>query len=193
MLKTADSSYENLVTKVRPFFWKKGFHNVTSEEVANYLGVSLSLMYKKYDKDILFIDSLNSYVETYTNPILIEIKKSDKGLETFRELFYSLVGAMIDKTFPRSCMLVNSIIETHDTQHKKELVDLYSNYLSNMKNSYIEVLKKAYKAGEIQNESKIESYAEFLTSTLFELTVLYKCKSKEELHEYIDQQLLFIR
>lgn len=193
MSNTADLSYENLVTKALPFFWKNGYHNVTSEEVANHLGVSLSFMYKKYDKDVLFIGSLNSYVETYTNPILLEIKKSEKGLETFRELFYNLLDAIIDKTFPRGCMLVNSLSEMHDTHHKKEVIELFSNFLNNMKTSYIVVLEKAYELGEIENESKIPEYAEFLTSTLFELTVLYLCKSKEELREYIDQQLLFIR
>jgi len=193
MSRSPNISYESLVLKARPFFWLRGYHSVTPEELAQHLGVSLSFLYKKFDKSMLFISVLESYIETYTNPILLEVKNSEKGLETFRELFYNIADAFIDKTFPRSCMLVNSIIEMHDTHDKHKVIDLYSRYLENMKDSFTAVLEKAYKLGEIQNGSKIEQYADFLTSIVFELTVLYKCRSKEELYQYIDQQLSFIR
>jgi len=119
-------------------------------------------------------------------------KDTEEGIETFRKAFYDLANAFVDKAFSRSCMLVNSNVEMHDNSNKQKVTKLYMQFMDSMKESFTIVLEKAYELGEIRDVTKIEQYAIFLSSTTFELTILYKCKSKEELHLYIDQQLALL-
>ena len=192
MARLPNITFDDIVIKARPFFWLRGYNGVTTEELAKHLEVSPSVLYKKYDKDMIFIGALESYIDTFTNPFLLGLKETEEGIETFREAFYGLANVFMDKTFPRSCMLTNSIVEMHDNSNKEKVVQLYKHFMDCMKESFTFVLEKAYQLGEIRDASKIEQYAIFLSSTVFELTVFYKCKSKEELRLYIDQQLTLL-
>jgi TetR/AcrR family transcriptional repressor of nem operon len=192
MARLPNIAFEDIVVKARPFFWLKGYHGVTTEALAEHLEISPSVLYKKYDKNMIFIGALESYIDTFTNPFLLGLKDTEEGIETFRKAFYGLANAFVDKDFPRSCMLVNSIVEMHDNSNKQKVTELYVHFMDSMKESFTIVLKKAYELGEISDVSKIEEYATFLSSTTFELTILYKCKTKEELRLYIDQQLALL-
>lgn len=192
MARLPNITFNDLVIKARPFFWLKGYHGVSNEELAEHLEISPSVLYKKYDKDIIFIGALESYIDTFNNPFLLGLRDTKEGIETFRKAFYGLANVFMDKTFPRSCMLVNSIVEMHDSSTKEKVVELYQQFRDSMKESFTIVLEKAFQLGEIRDASKIEQYAIFLSSTTFELTILYKCKSKEELRLFIDQQLALL-
>ena len=192
MARIPNITFEDIVIKARPFCWLRGYNGVTTEELAKHLEVSPSVLYKKYDKAMIFIGALESYIDTFTNPFLLGLKDTQEGIETFREAFYGLANVFMDKTFPRSCMLTNSIVEMHDNSNKEKVVQLYKHFMDCMKESFTFVLEKAHQLGEIRDASKIEEYTTFLSNTVFELTVFYKCKSKEELRLYIDQQLTLI-
>jgi AcrR family transcriptional regulator len=192
MARLPNIAFEDIVVKARPFFWLKGFHGVTTEALAQHLEISPSVLYKKYDKDMIFIGALESYIDTFTNPFLLGLKDTEEGIETFRKAFYGLVNVFVERDFPRSCMLVNSIVEIHDGSNKQKVIQLYKQFMDSTKESFTIVLEKAYELGEIRDASKIEEYAIFLSTTTFELTILYKCKSKVELRLYIDHQLALL-
>jgi TetR/AcrR family transcriptional repressor of nem operon len=193
MSKSPSASYNNLVTKSRDLFWLRGYQNITRDELANYLGVSTSLIYTKYGKAMMFVDALDTYIDTYTNPILQEIKKSEKGIETFREFFNNIIDAFADKTFPRGCMLVNSIVEMHHHHDKLKLVEMYARYFDNMQETYVVILERAYTLGEIRFYAKLEQYAKLLSGLILGMMVMYKYQSKEEIRQYIDNQLSLIK
>ena len=124
MNQVVDQSYNEVVAKARDLFWTKGFQDIKVHDLTDCLAISPSLFYKKYNKDMLLIDSLNSYMDNISNPILKQISESKEGLETFRVFFYGLIDALINKTFPRSCLMVNTVVELHDLQDKLELTDV---------------------------------------------------------------------
>lgn len=192
MARLPSISFDDIVIKARTFFWLRGYNGVTTEELAKHLEISPSVLYKKYDKEMIFIGALESYIDTFTNPFLLGLKETEEGVETFREALYNLANVYKDKVFPRSCMLTNSIVEMHNDSSKEKVVQLYKQFMDSMKESFTFVLEKAYQLGEIDDASKIDEYAVFLSSTVFELSILYKCKSKEELRLYIDQQLALL-
>lgn len=192
MTKLPDDSYSDIVTKARNLFWTRGYKDIKVNDLTECLEISPSLFYKKYSKDMLLIDSLESYVSDISNPILFQIQDSEHGIETFREFFYGLVDALITKTFPRSCLMVNTVVEMHNQQEKMELTDVYNRYFGNMKKTYITILKRSAEMGEIKRADKIEQYATFLVGIIFGMSILYKVKSRAELRLHIDQQLLLI-
>lgn len=191
MPKVLKESYEELVEKAQEIFWLKGFKGVSVKELSEYLSVSQTVLYNKYSKDGLFLDSLDYYTSNYSDPFLSRLRETTEGLGSLRDFFYQLINALEDKTFPRSCLMVNTVVELRN--ENDAVVDRYESYLDALKKSYRVVLEKAVELGQIKYHERLDSYAEFLLGIIFSLSILYKLRSKEELHQFIEEQLSFIK
>ena len=121
---------------------------------------------------------------------LARLRESTDGIESLREFFYAVIDALITKKFPRSCLMVNTVVELRD--ENKDVIQRYDNYLVALKESYLVVLRKAVELGQIKHQERLDQYADFVLGIIFSLSVLYKIKPKEELQEFIDQQLDFV-
>ena len=106
MPQVLHKSYDDLVFEAQSLFWKEGFKGVSTKQLAEHLNVSTSVIYNKYTKDMLFMDSLKYYMNTYSDPFLSQLRNTDGGLDSLRDFFYALIDALLDKTFPRSCLMV---------------------------------------------------------------------------------------
>lgn len=191
MARELSNSYNQLVEKAQEIFWLHGFKGISAKELAEHVGVSTSIIYSKYSKELLFMDSLDYYTSTYSDPFLQQLRETTEGLDSLKAFFYSLVEALLDKTFPKSCLMVNTIVEMRN--ENQDVIDRYEHYLTVLRDSYKVVLDKAYAQGQIKNEKSIDNYADFLLGMIFSLSILYKIKSKKELQTYIDEELQFIR
>lgn len=191
MPKTISNSYEELVEKAQSLFWVKGYKGVSVNELADHLEVSTSVIYNKYPKDIMFLDSIDYYTNTYSDPFLKQLRETTEGIESLRDFFYSLVEALLNKTFPKSCLMVNTVVELRN--ENQEVINRYNSYFDTLTESYKVVLHKAYALGQIKDASKIDDYAEFLLGVIFGLSILYKIQDKNSLHQFIDGQLAFIK
>ena len=191
MARVLNHTYEELVEKAQEIFWLKGFKGVSVKGLSNHLSVSQSIIYNKYSKDQFFLDSLNYYTSNYSDPFLKQLRETTEGLDSLREFFYALIDALLDKTFPKSCLMVNTIVELRN--ENEDVVKKYDRYMKVLRDSYMVVLEKAYKLGQFKNRSKIDDYADYLLGVIFSLSILYKIKPKEELQQYIDEELSFIK
>lgn len=190
MPQTLNQSYEQLVEKAQLLFWTLGYKGVKSKQLAEHLDVSASTIYNKYTKDMLFMDSIGYYTSNYSDPFLSQLRNTDGGLDSLKDFFYALIDALLDKTFPKSCLMVNTVVELRNTN--EDVVEVYKKYFGTLVDSYKIVLDKAIALGQIQHPEKKEEYAEFLLGIIFSMSILYKIKQKEELRQYIDEQLAFI-
>lgn len=191
MPKVLKESYEELVEKAQEIFWLKGFKGVSVKELSEYLSVSQTVLYNKYSKDGLFLDSLDYYTSNYSDPFLKRLRKTTKGIGSLRDFFYLLINALEDKTFPRSCLMVNTVVELRN--ENESVVKKYEDYLDALKRSYVVVLEKAIDLGQIKHPERLDAYADFLLGIIFSLSILYKLRPKEELQQFIDEQLSFIK
>lgn len=191
MPKVLKESYEELIEKAQEIFWLKGFKGVSVKELSEFLNVSQTVLYHKYSKDDLFLDSLDYYTSNYSDPFLKRLRETTEGLGSLKDFFYQLINALEDKTFPRSCLMVNTVVELRN--ENEAVVKRYEKYLEALKRSYRVVLEKAVDLGQIKHPERLDSYAEFLLGIIFSLSILFKLRSKEELHQFVDEQLLFIK
>jgi len=191
MARTLTNTYPELVQKAQHLFWEKGYKSVTAEDLSNHLNVSKNVIYNKYTKEMLFMDALDSYVVSLSDPIMEKIRNSQKGLQSLQEFFYMLIDALLDKTFPRSCLMVNTVVELRNEDSR--VSKIYERYFGNMRASYLAVLKRSVAQNEIKHNEHIEKYADFLVGIIFGISVLYKIKPKNELRRYIDEQLAMIK
>lgn len=190
MPRVLNSSYEELVEKAQSYFWVNGFKGVSVKGLSDHLDVSQSIIYNKYPKELLFLASIDYYTSNYSDPFLSQLRETTEGLESLKQFFYALIDALLNKTFPKSCLMVNTIVEMRN--ENEEVVKRYDSYLRVLKDSYKVVLNKAYDLGQIQDKNKIDDYAEFLLGVIFSMSILYKLKPKEELQQFIDNHISFI-
>lgn len=191
MPQVLKNSYEELVQKAQTLFWKNGYKSVSQQELADHLGVSLSTIYNKFSKEMLFLDALDYYIVATSDPVLKVIQDGEKGIETFKDFFYLLIDALLDKSFPKSCLMVNTVVELRN--ENPEVVEVYKRYFGNMKQSYLVVLERAYALGDFERQDKIDEYAEFLIGVIFTLAIFYKIKPESELKQYVDDQLSLLK
>ena len=190
MARVLNASYNELIERAQEIFWLKGYKGLSVRELSKYLGVSESVLYNKYSKDMLFTGSLDYYTSTYSDPFLSQLRASTEGLESLKLFFYELIEALKNKTFPKSCLMVNTIVELRN--ENQEVVDRYDSYLEVLKESYVVVLNKSYDLGQFKKKENIDDYAEFLLGIIFSMSILYKLNDIPELRQYIDEQLSFI-
>ena len=190
MAKALSISYDDLIEKSQEIFWLKGYKGLSVPELSKYLGVSQSILYNKYSKEMLFNGSLDYYTSTYSDPFLSQLRTSTEGLESLKLFFYELIEALKNKTFPKSCLMVNTIVELRN--ESQDVVNRYDSYLEVLKDSYLVVLNKAYHLGQFKKKESIDDYAEFLLGIIFSMSILYKLNDRPELRQYIDEQLSFI-
>lgn len=191
MARVLQHSYNDLIEKAQEIFWLKGYKGVSVKELSKHLEVSQSVLYNKYSKEMLFTGSLDFYTTTYSDPFLKQLRETSDGLISLKLFFHELIAALLNKTFPKSCLMVNTIVEMRN--ENKEVVNRYDDYLEVLKNSYLVVLEKAYALGQFTKKDRMDDYAEFLLGMIFSLSILYKFKSEEELHQFINEQLSFIQ
>jgi TetR/AcrR family transcriptional repressor of nem operon len=191
MSRILSHSYDHLVEKAQEIFWLNGFKGISAKELAAHLGVSASTIYNKYSKEMLFMDSLEYYTSNYSDPFLHQLRETAEGLDSLKDFFYSLIEALLDKTFPRSCLMVNTVVEMRNSN--KDIMVKYENYIRILEESYKIVLNKAFTLGQIKDQKNVDTYADFLLGMIFSLSILYKIKEKQELQTYVDEQLQFIQ
>lgn len=190
MPQALNQTYDELVFKAQSLFWTQGYKGVNAKELADHLDVSVSTIYNKYTKDMLFMDSIKYYMNTYSDPFLSQLRASTEGIISLKNFFYALIEALLDKTFPRSCLMVNTVVEMRN--ENEDIIKLYQRYFDALVNSYKVVLEKAIELGQIKHPEKKDEYARFLLGVIFSLSILYKINNKKSLQEFIDERLSFI-
>ncbi len=153
--------------------------------------MSTSTIYNKYSKDMLFMSSIDYYTSNYSDPFLKALRETTEGLESLKAFFYSIIEALLNKTFPKSCLMVNTIVEMRN--ENSDVAEKYERYFKILTDSYKVVLNKAFALGQFKEKKNIDAYADFLLGIIFTLSILYKIKPKAELQSYIDEQLGFIQ
>lgn len=190
MPRTLNYSYDELVKKAQYLFWIEGYKTVTPENLAKHIEVSISTIRNKFTKEMLFMDSLENYINNLSDPVIDKIRYSAKGMEAFQDFFHMLIDALYDKTFPRSCYMANTVVELRN--ENEQVSKLYKRYFGNMRDSYVTVLKRAIKMKELKYPERIDEYTNFLMGIIFSISILYKVKSREKLKAHINEQLSLI-
>ncbi len=190
MPKTINKSYAELIQKAQSLFWIQGYKGTSVNDLAEHLGISTSLIYNKYTKETLFLDSLNYYTSTCSDPFLSELRNSTNGIKGLRDFFFKLIEALESRTFPKSCLMVNTVVEMRNENN--EVTKLYDKYFDNLIESYLVVIDKAIENKEIQQKHKRKEYANFLLGVIFGITIIFKISKSKACYQYVEEQLKLI-
>lgn len=190
MPRVLNQSYDELVNKAQQLFWVHGYKGTSVKELAEHLNVSQNVIYNKYPKEMLFLDSVKYYVNTCSDPFLKSLRESTNGMEALKEFFYGLITALETKTFPRSCLMVNTVVELRN--ENEEVVEVYERYFNTLIESYRIILDKCIESGEIKHPERKEEYAEFLLGVIFGISVIFKVNGPDACKEFVNEQLKLV-
>lgn len=182
---------QNLMVKLMNLFWINGFMGTSIDDLVAASGFSKTFIYTKYGKKGLFEEVFYYYVEKYTDPFLKALNEDPRGIEAIQDKLSRLADSLIDHSMPKACLFVNTVVEMGNKD--KDFERMNKMYINRVAKMYSKKLNYCCQIGEIKNASSIPYYTTILTNLLFSLAVLYKVKSKEELHSIIAAQLYLIR
>ena len=187
MPKVINSQDPEFKTKSMLLFWSKGYNSVSPEDLSEHLEMSVSTVYNKLGKDLLFVDALQHYVSSEGDPTMESLRNAPDGREALKRIFYPLVDVLKDGTLPSSCFMINTVVELKTQM--PEVNRVYEYYFNLLDRSFKEVLERMHRLGEIESLERVPEYVQFLQSMAFGLSSLHKIKSKQELYEHVDEQL----
>lgn len=161
MAQVLNKTYDELIIKAQELFWIKGYKGVSVQDLSTHLEVSKSVIYNKYTKDLLFLDSLEYYTTTCSDPFLKQLRETTEGKGALIGFFYKLIDALLDKTFPKSCLMVNTVVEIRN--ENDDVVLKYKKYFDSLLDSYKVVLDKAIANGQIKYPEKKKNMLNFFS------------------------------
>jgi TetR/AcrR family transcriptional regulator, transcriptional repressor for nem operon len=187
MPRKAKIEPQELVEKAMHLYWIQGYSGTSVEDITEETGASKSMIYNHDGKKGIFIESFYNYLQNHSNPYLIALENDGRGIEVFREQYRHMIDALLDRSLPKACLFVNTAVEMG--KKDPDINELLEVYQKRVKTAYTTVLERSYKLGEIKDRSNIPFFVEILANLLFSIATLYKVKSKQKLHEFLDAQL----
>ena len=136
--KRAIEKRSKIIEKGFELMCEKGFHNVTSIDIANYSGVSTGIIYQYFnDKYDIFIEGARDYAEVIMYPIVDILKE-----ENLNDNVDNILNSILDKCVDRHKKYIKSHEELDAMSHQyEELEELLNNLDIETTNKVIEFLK----------------------------------------------------
>jgi TetR/AcrR family transcriptional repressor of nem operon len=139
---------EKALRNAMVLFWKKGFNGTSTRDLEKATGLGTSSIYNSFgDKESLFFETLQYYMEAEQFKLGQKIKSSPSALKALKALFECVLQEDSAAGMPVSgCFVVNSITElaNHNTRLKEVATDA--------RMGTITILKELVLKGQQQNE-----------------------------------------
>lgn len=94
-------------------FWQKGYAATSLSDLVEHMGINKPSMYSTFgNKEALFLQATQCYIEHYARPHLIKLTARDQPLASrLRDYLYSIVEGQWTPTNPKGCYVVQCAAE----------------------------------------------------------------------------------
>lgn len=88
-------------------FWTKGYQGTSLSDLTGSMGINKPSMYATFgNKEALFIQATNHYLENYAKPKTACLREADKPLkQRLKNYLMAVLQGQCDEKFPRGCYL----------------------------------------------------------------------------------------
>ncbi|VAW45519.1 Transcriptional regulator, AcrR family [hydrothermal vent metagenome] len=99
--------------KAMKVFWKKGFVGSSITDITKSMGINKPSMYATFgNKEQLFIQAIENYLENYTTRHVVLLSQANKSLEQrLRAYLMSILGSQCNENEPKGCYISVCISE----------------------------------------------------------------------------------
>ncbi len=163
---------EEAIDKAVKVFWAKGYEATSMQDLINAMGIQRGSLYATFgSKQQLFLKSLKRYGVVVVNKLLEILESKPSAIESIELFFSQLVEHLLTAGELRSCLVTNSAIERglRDEETKQQVLYL----LNALEKGFYNALLRANKNGELSTELDLKKVANYLTSSMQGLVLLY--------------------
>lgn len=156
------------------------------DDLVKATGVSRYGIYGTFgNKRELFEQALEKYADSMGRMSFLRLLEPDASLQHVREIFEERIEGMCNGEDNRGCMLCHTAMEM--APHDDEIEEVLQKFMNRMSKAFAIGLENAKKNGDVRKDLDTEKAGEFLTGTLFGMTVMARAGfSKENLGRFVD-------
>ena len=159
------------------------------DDIVRATGVSRYGLYGTFgNKRELFEQALERYADSMGKQSFLRLLEPDASLEHIRAIFDERIAAMCNNGESRGCMLCHTAMEL--APHDHEIEGVLQKFLQRMSKAFSIGLESAKEKGEVKPDLDVRTAGEFLTGTIFGLSVMARSGfPRETLDNYVDSAL----
>jgi TetR/AcrR family transcriptional repressor of nem operon len=170
MARPKEFDTEEALEKAIDLFWNKGYSACSMQDVVERLGLSRSSIYETFgDKRQLFLASLKKYQQEGADVMRHKVGIATDILQTFKDMFYTLLPTGLNDCSKKSCFIVNAGIEL--APHDPEIAALVQANNLEIEEILSTAIQKGQDAGQISRHLSALALGRFIFAMLSSLHV----------------------
>jgi len=171
MVKTRAFDPSTALSRAVDLFSSRGYSETSMDDIVRATGVSRYGIYRTFgNKRELFEQALERYADGMGRQSFMRLLEPDASLAQIRAIFDERIDAMCSTGDNRGCMLSHTAMEL--APHDHEIRGVLQKFLKRMSKAFAIGLESAQEKGEVKDDLDVQTAGEFLTGTMFGLSVL---------------------
>lgn len=173
-------------------FWKKGFLGASLADLTEGMGINKPSLYAAFgNKESLFVQATEHYLDTYAKPKIEHLYQADTSLrERLRNYLLAIVSGQCDEDCPKGCYVSLCVAEAAgDAMPEKaqDTVTLAGNFAQTLLTEFFQSDEESV---ALHLDKEAESIALFLVTTVNGTASMARAgKDYAELENVIDRAL----
>lgn len=170
-------------------FSSRGYSETSMEDLVQATGVSRYGIYGAFgSKRELFEQALEKFADNMGRMSFLRLLEPDASLNHIRAVFEERLDALHSGHELSGCMLCHTAMEI--APHDDEIGEVVQKFMKRMSKAFSIGLENAASNGEVRKDLDMAKGGEFLTGTLFGMTIMARSGfSRESLDSFVDTAL----
>ncbi|CAM3914346.1 HTH-type transcriptional repressor ComR [Vibrio aerogenes CECT 7868] len=182
MARKANFDRQEKLLIAMELFWKKGYANTSVSELVEALNINRFSLYNTYgDKQQLYYEALETYLNHVSFPLAKPLAKEDADLDTLADFLKKFAKRQREKTC--GCFVQNALVEhageDHQVLRKGHFIFDY------MLEIFTHALENAKRQSQISPDTNVHQLARLLLNHIQGMRVLGKAKRYDDLDDAV--------
>lgn len=174
-------------------FRDNGYEATSMQELVDRMAINRFSLYETFtNKHELFVEALQTYLETVATPFFSPLEDSKEGLSIIETVLMELVSRIKSGESPNGCLLCNTIAELGSYEDQR-IQMILETYLKIQEGYFHAALLRAKELGEISAEVDARGQAKLLVGYTTGLLGMAKILSENEMCKSVKATIDSIR
>ncbi len=173
---------EDALKKAMEVFWLKGYSGTSLSDLTEAMGINKPSLYAAFgNKEALFINALNQYVNDYGAPHFDKLLDDNSGLRERLETYLASIAEMLsDPQLPGGCFVASSTCEAKSECLPEDAVQTIYKINGASIDAFVSFFDDEQMKGNIVSTASSEVLADYLLALQFGLAVLARNGAKRD-------------
>lgn len=151
--------------KMMDLFWKKGYHNVSTQDMLEYANLSRSSMYNTFrDKRTVFVRSFARYQELQLATFENLANEFESAKKAFEAILQFATNKSLTDSESRGCFQVSTATEL--AAHDEEIAEMINEHRRKMVSIFSSIVQRGIDSGELSSELDPDMIGNFIMTVV---------------------------